>query len=158
NYASTDKIGASHMCEALGSPGFILMKVFHCDHCGHLLFFENSVCIQCQRNVAYLPDLAVVGSLDAVGDGTWRSPLAAAAGRLYRLCRNYADEQVCNWAVSADATNPLCVSCRLTRMIPDLSTPGHRQAWYRLEVAKRRVIFTLMHLRVPIVSREDDAE
>ena len=40
------------------------MKVFHCDHCGHLLFFENTQCVKCGRLVAYLPDLALVGSLD----------------------------------------------------------------------------------------------
>src|SRR5262249_12139219 len=134
------------------------MKVFHSDHCGHLLFFENSICVQCHRKVAYLPDLALVGSLDHAGDETWRSPLSAAARRVYRLCRNYADEQVCNWAVSADDQNPLCISCRLTRVIPDLTREGHRQAWYRLEVAKRRVMFTLMHLRLPVVSRDEDPD
>jgi hypothetical protein len=134
------------------------MKVFHCDHCGHLLFFENSICVQCHRKVAYLPDLALVGSLDQAGDGIWRSPPPAAARRVYRLCRNYTDEHVCNWAVSADDENPLCISCRLTRVIPDLTRDGHRQAWYRLEMAKRRVMFTLMQLRLPVVSRDEDPE
>ncbi len=104
------------------------MKVFHCDHCGHLLFFENTQCVRCGQLVAYLPDLAIVGSLDPNNDqtddqaGTWRSPLEAAAGRSYRLCRNYALEQVCNWAIPDEDPNPLCVSCRLTRVIPDLAT------------------------------------
>jgi hypothetical protein len=136
------------------------MKVFHCDHCGHLLFFENTHCVRCGQLVAYLPDLALVGSLDQDNDqaGTWRSPLEAAAGRTYRLCRNYADEQVCNWAVLAEDSSPLCVSCRLTRVIPDLDKSEHRQAWYRLEVAKRRLIFTLLQLGLPIVSREEDPD
>jgi hypothetical protein len=147
------------------------MKVFHCDHCGHLLFFENTRCVRCGKVLAYLPDLAVVGSLDAADDrdgtdhasdrgtartGKWRSPLPAAAGRTYRLCTNYSQEQVCNWAVGADDPNPLCVSCRLTRVIPDLSVGSNRQAWYRLEVAKRRLIFTLLHLRLPIIGRDND--
>ena len=68
------------------------MKVFHCDHCGHLLFFENTRCVRCGQVVAYLPDLALVGSLDEDDEhaGTWRSPLKAAAGRsvsaLQELC------------------------------------------------------------------------
>ncbi len=142
------------------------MKVFHCDHCGHLLFFENTHCVRCGQLVAYLPDLALVGSLDqhrgenesqddaqyGSAPRTWRSPLKAAAGRAYRLCRNYAQEQACNWAVLAEDANPLCVSCRLTRVIPDLEKNENRQAWYRLEVAKRRLIFTLLQLRLPIVS------
>ena len=96
------------------------MKVFHCDHCGHLLFFENTQCVRCGRLVAYLPDLALVGSLDATeertADGveTWRSPLDGAAGRVYRLCANYTGQSVCNWAIDASDPNPLCQSCRLT--------------------------------------------
>ena len=79
------------------------MKVFHCDHCGHLVFFENTQCVSCGHVLAFLPDLLLVGSLDAIApgesDGPWPSPLSAAAGRTYRLCANYADASVCNWAV-----------------------------------------------------------
>ena len=49
---------------------FAPMKVFHCDHCGHLLFFENTHCVRCGQLVAYLPDLAIVGSLDPNNDQT----------------------------------------------------------------------------------------
>ena len=148
------------------------MKVFHCDHCGHLLFFENTHCVRCGQLVAYLPDLALVGSLDQNASEaesqdddqnggaarTWRSPLTAAAGRTYRLCRNYSQEQICNWAVLGEDSNPLCVSCRLTRVIPDLETNENRQRWYRLEVAKRRLIFTLLQLRLPLVTRKEDPD
>jgi hypothetical protein len=137
------------------------MKVFHCDHCGHLLFFENTQCVKCGRLAAYLPDLAVVGSLDRDnerGEESWRSPLKAAAGRVYRLCANYTQEGVCNWGIEPTDGNSLCVSCRLTRVIPDLTTGEHRPAWYRLEAAKRRLIFTLLRLRLPIVDRTDDPQ
>lgn len=134
------------------------MKVFHCDHCGHLLFFENTVCLKCGRRVAYLPDLALVGSLDAdADDGTlWRSPLPAASDRAYRLCRNYTEQEVCNWTVESGDTNPLCLSCRLTRVIPDLGDSGVRQAWYRLETAKRRLVYTLLIERLPVRNRDED--
>jgi hypothetical protein len=140
------------------------MKVFHCDHCGNLLFFENTQCVRCGQVVAYLPDLAIVGSLDPNNDqtpdrvGTWRSPVRAAAGKNYRLCRNYALEQVCNWTVDASDANELCVSCRLTHVIPDLTSGDHRPAWYKLEAAKRRLVFTLLRLRLPIVSRDADPD
>ncbi len=115
------------------------------------------------RLVAYLPDLGSSGLLIAVelkaGQADlWRSPLKAAEGRTYRLCRNYTEHQVCNWTVLGEDPNALCVSCRLTRVIPDLIPDGNRQAWYRLEVAKRRLIFTLLQLRLPIVDREADPE
>ena len=111
------------------------MKVFHCDHCGHLLFFENTVCLNCERRVGYLPDLGLVGSLDADAETpeAWRSPLTQASAHLYRLCRNYAVEEICNWTVR-DGDGPLCQSCRLTRVIPEsddgavlyLQEPGSR--------------------------------
>jgi hypothetical protein len=51
---------------------------------------------------------------------------------------------------------PLCESCRLSAVIPNLDTPGPRDAWYRLEVAKRRVIYTLMNLGLPIGSEPEE--
>src|SRR5687767_8412129 len=99
------------------------MQIFHCDHCGHLLFFENTECVSCGHPLAYLPDLRVVGSLEPADDNTFRSPLPRASGHVYRLCRNYAEQQVCNWAVAASDPHEFCLSCRLTRTIPDLSQP-----------------------------------
>ena len=132
------------------------MKVFHCDHCGNLLFFENTICLGCERRVAFLPDLRVVGSLDPDPSepDVWRSPLPQAEGRTYRLCRNYRVEEVCNWAVAGDGD--LCDSCRLTRVIPDLGVPGHKLAWYHLETAKRRLVYTLTGAQLPIATRGDD--
>lgn len=135
------------------------MKVFHCDHCSNLLFFENSVCLGCERRVAFLPDLRLVVSLDPdpVEPDIWRSPLPQAAGIRYRLCRNYRVDAVCNWAVR-DGDGELCQSCRLTRVFPDLAVPGRTQAWYRLETAKRRLVYTLAGAQLPMASRDEDPE
>lgn len=134
------------------------MKIFHCDHCDQLVFFENTHCVTCGHVLAFLPDVAEIGSLEAAGEERWSPPLEAAAGHTYRLCQNYREKQVCNWAVIDHDPHPLCQSCRLTRLIPDLSVPGHWEAWYRLEVAKRRVVYSLLNLGLPVVNREDDAE
>jgi hypothetical protein len=75
---------------------------------------------------------AVVGSLDPDSDGLWRSPLPRAADRRYRLCTNYTDHQICNWAVNADDPHPLCLS--------------------------RRLVFTLARLRLPLLNRDEDPE
>ena len=132
------------------------MRIFHCDHCDHLVFFENHSCVSCSRRLAFLPDIREIGSLDAVGGGTWASPLEGASASGYRLCENYTAHDVCNWAVPADDPHPLCSSCRLTSVIPDLWVPGHREAWYKLEVAKRRLVYTLLHLRLRVDNRVDD--
>jgi hypothetical protein len=144
------------MLKRFSSYTISVMRIFHCDHCGHLLFFENTECVSCRHRVAYLPDLRLVGSLDPDGTDNWRSPLARASQGGYRLCQNYKIEAVCNWAVRADDDNPLCVSCRTTRVIPNLSDPEHRSIWYRLEVAKRRLLFTLIELGLPMPNRLDD--
>jgi hypothetical protein len=132
------------------------MKVFHCDHCGNLVFFENVRCVRCDHTLAYLPDLGIVGSLEPVGEGSWRCPSPGAAGRIYHLCDNYSRENVCNWAVAEG--DSVCRSCRLTRSIPDLSRPEHREAWYRLEVAKRRLLYTLLDLALPVPSLAEDPQ
>ena len=134
------------------------MRTFHCDHCQQQLFFENFACVSCGARLAYLPDLKTIGSLDDAGDGTWTSPLPEAEDRAYRLCANYAEHDVCNWALPADDPDPLCRSCRLTQVIPDLSRPGNREAWYRIEVAKRRLVYTLLELGLPLRSRTEDPE
>jgi hypothetical protein len=134
------------------------MKVFRCDHCRQLVFFENFQCVNCGHALAFLPDLGVIGSLDPAGDDRWRSPIPRAAKGIYRLCANYTGPNVCNWAIPGESSDPLCLSCQLTTVIPDLDKPGSREAWYRLEVAKRRLIYTLLALKLPMANRSDDPD
>ena len=133
------------------------MKVFHCDHCQQLVSFENTRCVTCDHALAYLPDRDDVGSLEPVPgqDNLWRAPLDAK--RTYRLCANYVTHNVCNEAVPAAEPHVLCESCRLTRVIPDLSVPANKALWAKLEAAKRRLIYTLHHLGCRVVSKTEDA-
>jgi hypothetical protein len=132
------------------------MRNFHCSHCGQQVFFENTVCVTCGRTLAFLPGLAEIASLDPADDGTWRSPRAEALTAVYRLCQNYTGAHVCNWAVAIDEEQSLCRSCRLTVLIPDLSRPGAHEAWFRLELAKRRLVYTLIGLGLPLSNRHED--
>jgi hypothetical protein len=101
------------------------MKIFHCDHCQQLVFYENVRCANCEHDLAYPPDLADIAALEPAGEDLRHSLAPVAEGRMYRLCRNYTETNVCNWAVPADDPNPLCDSCRLTRVIPS-SSPRRR--------------------------------
>ncbi|MEO8483115.1 MAG: putative zinc-binding peptidase [Acidobacteriota bacterium] len=132
------------------------MNVFHCESCGNLLFFENTACVNCGHTVAFLPDIREVQSLEAETDGTWTLASAGASPMRYRLCRNYVEAKVCNWAVLAEQGQEYCPSCRLTEVIPDISQPEAPEHWYRLEVAKRRLVYTLQALQLPIANRADD--
>lgn len=134
------------------------MRVFHCDHCGHLLFFENINCVQCGRALAYVPERRQLLSLDL--DTTsgvpnrWTSPLAPHTS--FKLCENYTRFNVCNWALSLPDSSALCRACRLTKTIPNLSRAGNDRLWYALEVAKRRLLYTIEHLNLPLRDRFED--
>ncbi len=132
------------------------MKIFHCDHCQNLIFFENTTCVKCGHFVAFLPDRGELASLEQGPDGLWHPGGNNSSGVSYRLCRNYEVEKVCNWAVPADDPVPLCLSCRLTRVIPNLTDPSHRVAWMKLEVAKRRLVYSLLHFHLPILNKVFD--
>ena len=126
------------------------MKTFRCDHCGHPLFFENVQCLQCGSALAFLPDRLALCAIEPVreGEDLWRRKARRRKGadRRYRLCHNHTEHQACNFAVQADDPNPLCVSCRQTRVLPDLSSPENHDRWYRIEIAKRRLFYTLAKL------------
>ena len=125
------------------------MKTFHCDECQNLVFFENARCLNCGYALAYLPDLAVMAAVQQQVDGVWRPKSGADSDLSYRLCANYQDKNICNWAVPDSDPDPFCLSCRLTHVIPDLSRTS-REVWYRLEVAKRRLIYGVLSLRLPL--------
>ena len=81
------------------------MRIFHCDHCNKPVFFENTICGSCGHQLAYLPDLKLVASLDATGKSDsvgplFTTPVKRAEGRTYRLCQNYTAQNVCNWAMA----------------------------------------------------------
>ena len=128
------------------------MKTFRCDHCGHPLFFENVQCLQCGSALAFLPDRLALCAVEPVPDaeqGLWQRKKRNrrnVANHQYRLCRNHTDHQACNFAVPVEDPNVLCVSCRQTRVLPDLSIPDNHARWYRVETAKRRLFYTLAQL------------
>jgi hypothetical protein len=131
------------------------MRVFHCDHCGQLVFFENVACLGCGRLLAFLPERRDVVSLDPI-PGAGRARHRTRDGLEVRLCGNYVEHQTCNWAVAS--AGPLCRACALTRTIPDLTTPGNQRLWYRLEAAKRRLVYTLDELGLPLQSKGEDLD
>ncbi len=147
-----------------GIPTDDALKTFHCTHCGQQVFYENVLCERCGSTLGFIEDAGhdAAGGIDDLsafqpaGDGTWQRLPADSAGRRYKQCHNYAVEQVCNRMIPADDPQALCPSCRLTTVIPSLALPQNRHYWYKLERAKRRMLYTLRQLDLPVVSRHDD--
>ena len=131
------------------------MKQSHC-HCGQTVYFENDHCLACSRTLGFDPERLSVITLEPDEDGLWHD--AAAPERRFRNCANGRDYGVCNWLVPAADPQSLCVSCRLNAVVPDLSLADNRQLWARVEAAKRRLLYTLYRLGLPVVGRDRDPE
>lgn len=133
------------------------MKTFHCQ-CGNKVFFLNSYCTNCERALGYFPRIGQMGALHPASQYLWTAPGLTPVGQTYRKCNNYAVEDVCNWMVESDDPDPFCWSCRLNEVIPDLDRPRHRYYWYKIESAKRYMLYGLYQLNLPIVSRKDNPQ
>ena len=123
------------------------MKRFEC-RCGKRVFFENTQCLGCQRHLGFDSASLQMVALDEHGD-----QYADDSGNAYKRCRNHVDFQNCNWLCDAGDADEYCLSCRLNRTIPDLSQPQNQQHWHTLEKAKRRLLYTLLSLGLPIISK-----
>src|SRR5580692_590581 len=136
------------------------MQTFHCRACQALVFFENTRCLNCGRVLAFSPLHMSMVTLEPEQNALWRvvgtaTDAAAAGNGSIRLCANYTEHSVCNWALAADDVETLCRACRLTHTLPDLSTATHQEAWAKLETAKRRLVYALLSLNLPLQSKRE---
>jgi hypothetical protein len=122
------------------------MKLFKCQFCSQLLHFENNECEKCGHRLGYVPRAETLSALESDGD-TWRA--LAVKGKRYRFCAN-AQYDVCNWLVETDSSDPYCVACRHNRTVPDTTIAGNLLAWKKIEIAKHRLFYTLMKLKLPL--------
>jgi len=119
------------------------MKLFAC-RCGNLVHFENDRCIACDAHLGFAPERDTMLAFDA-------APPAD-----YRWCQNGLEFQACNWLVSSADEVEYCRACRLNEVIPDLSDQDGCAAWLKIEKAKRRLVYTLLSWRLPLVSKTED--
>lgn len=128
------------------------MKLFECQHCGQPLYFENSKCESCGRQLGYLPSKETITALEPAGNA---QRALADPKRRYRLCAN-AQYEACNWLVTADGPEIFCAACRHNRNIPDLSIADNLIDWRAIELAKHRLFYTLLKLGLPLATRTED--
>lgn len=133
------------------------MRTFACTHCGQPVFFENIYCESCKSPLGFDPHDQTLRAFEILSDDVWRS-LGQDGGRRYRPCRNYQEVQVCNWMVREEDGSPYCRSCQYTSVIPQLDAPENRRYWFLLESAKRRLIYALDQLGLPIPDRNEDPQ
>lgn len=130
------------------------MKLFRCQNCEQLLYFENTRCERCSHRLGYLPWRATLSALDPADD-RWQT--LAKPKTSVRFCEN-AEHGVCNWLVDPNDLNPLCEACRFNRTIPDLTDEQNLARWQRIEAAKHWLFYGLLRLQLPLKSRIEDPE
>jgi hypothetical protein len=146
-------------------------RAYQCQ-CGRPVFLRNSQCLACRTPLGYvIESLGVVPLAPAAFDGAEPDTFTVfgdAQGKAYRRCDNLMTPAACNWMVPApregddpsfntDGLVPgLCLSCSVTRTIPDLSIESNGELWRKLELSKRRLISQLLALGLPVVTRLSD--
>ena len=128
------------------------MKLFVCEACGNVLYFENRLCERCGHRLAFLPEKTRLSAVEPDG-AAWKT-LTGKGGRR-RLCRN-AEFDACNWLTDADTDDDYCRACRHNGTVPDLSDPARLAGWRELEVAKHRLFYSLLRWRLPLETRQQD--
>ena len=134
------------------------MNLFDCQVCGQTLYFENTRCEGCGHRLGYVPEDRKLRAVVPVGTepaAVWQ--VTGDATRAFAFCDN-ARHDVCNWLLTPGEGDGFCLACRHNNTIPNLSKPGNLDLWRLMEAAKHRLFYTLIELKLPIVSREEDPE
>ena len=127
------------------------MRVFTCDNCGQLVFFDNSQCLRCHAPLGYVHERRDVVALTEVS-----ADYLVDLGNPVRSWQRCATEKVtgCNWLVPAGSATR-CESCVLTRTRPSDDDQAGMTELVRAEMAKRRLIFQLAELGLPVSPRDE---
>ena len=128
--------------------------------CGRPVFFRNSQCLSCGTALGFdTRQRRVLALRPAREEGWWLEAGGTRKRALrYRRCANLASASACNWLLDAHdlEQSGLCLSCRLTRRLPDLSRPENEMRWLQIELAKRQLVSSLLGLRLPIESKDEN--
>ena len=129
------------------------MKLFRCDHCSHVLYFENTVCEQCGHVLGYWHATNMLVSLEPQADH-FIAP--ALPGQAFVYCTN-ARHGACNWLVEYEpGGDPFCRACRHNAVIPPMSDTINLDRWRVIERAKKRLFYSLLQLHLPLATRNED--
>jgi hypothetical protein len=111
-----------------------------------MVFFENFRCLKCDHTLGFLPDALELKALDTAGKNRSHASLATEGSRRYKFCTNARQFEACNWMIDADDPNEFCIACRFNEVIPNLSIDKNLVRWKKIELAKRRCIYTFLRL------------
>jgi len=110
------------------------MKRLAC-RCGQPVYFDNHTCMNCGRRLAFDPATLSMQSEAEPGSGL-------------SFCANRDAASHCNWLAAIEGA--MCSSCAASEIIPALSKAENQDRWRKLERAKRRLLYDLLKLGLPV--------
>lgn len=121
-----------------------------CAKCGTRVYFQNKKCLVCGSDLGFYPATMAMEALEPApaGSGLYRRISARGAPPL-RYCGNES-HGVCNWLTESGDGNGLCAACDLNRVIPNLAEPDSLAKWSEFERAKKRLVYNLLRLGLPL--------
>lgn len=131
------------------------MEIFKCKNCGNIIYFENISCVKCGYPLGFETEKLQLLPVVAWENETYS--VYDQAGKFYRYCINH-QYNVCNWLVEAESNTPYCKACDLNKTIPNLSEPEAINHWRTIENAKHRLIYTLLKMKLPLISKKVNQE
>jgi hypothetical protein len=116
-----------------------------------VVFFGDHLCLRCQSPLGYDHERGVVVALTEVADG--RLVDLTSTTRTWQRCAGQ-QQTGCNWLVP-QWSQAMCGSCSLTRTRPADSDADGLAEFVPAEHAKRRLLFQLRELSLPVQPRDE---
>lgn len=131
------------------------MRLFSCSNCRNVVHFDNTTCVACGMRLAFRP---LQMDMVALGQGSNGDFVCLdMSGTPAQPCLNAAYD-ACNWLVDDGDPSGYCRACRHNMMIPDLTMSENLENWRKIELAKRALIYSLLRLGLPLVTRVQDPD
>jgi len=131
------------------------MKLYTCSNCHSLIYFENNICLNCKYSLGF--DAQSLSLITLVAEGNNIFANLQDRGQKFHYCKN-SEYSTCNWLVSTFSGATFCQACDLNRIIPDLTDQENLRRWKNIEIAKHRLVYSLLRLRLPVQKKIGDEE
>jgi hypothetical protein len=117
--------------------------------------------VQCNAPLGFDPQRLDLVALQSVEDNGYvlfdsKEKITSKTPR-YKYCIN-KQHNVCNWLLLHESEAEFCIACNLNHTIPDISKPDYWEKWASIEVAKHRLVYSLLRFKLPVISKSSDED
>jgi hypothetical protein len=128
------------------------MRLFKCQACGNILYFEKSDLWPMRASLAYLPEQAILSSVEPTDDNRRTPPVRRINSDFFAQMQRVMPA----WLVPRGTNDAFCLACRHNGVIPDLVDPSRLVAWQQIELAQQRLFHTLLRWNLPLRTVAED--